>query len=120
MKKYTHPLTKELTPENWKEKIKLDSLSLTEVADICADLNSMEKFANKVAGFLKEYLKAHMEDDELDTEYWHLARSKRERAGGLDRDAILEEMGEEWVIDHSKEPTEYIELRITRRTEDEK
>lgn len=120
MKKYTHALTAQLTPENWKDKLQLDALSLNEVADICGDLNQMEKFAKKLSGYLKEFLKAHMPEDELDTEFWHLVRTERERAGGLDRDAILEEMGEDWIIDHSKESTEYTELRFARIIEEGK
>ena len=118
MKKYTHPLTAQLTPENWKDKLDLDALSLVELANICGDLNHMEKFAKKLSGYLKEILKSKMPDDEMDTEFWHLARNERERAGGLDRESILEEMGMEWVEEHSNPSIEYTELRITRRQED--
>jgi hypothetical protein len=94
MKKYTSPLTKDLTPENWKEKLDLDNLSL--------------------GGYLKEIIKIKMPDDEYDSINWHLERNERTRAGGLNKELIEEEMGEDWVAEHTKEPTEYTELRMTR------
>lgn len=120
MKKYTHALTKDLTPDNWKDKLNLDALSLDDLVDIAGDLNSMEKFAKKVAGYLKEVIKTRMPDDEYDSPSIHYVavRTDRSRKNTLDEGKIAEEMGEEWVEDHRKPDIEYTELRLTRKAED--
>ena len=115
MKKYKHELTKELTPDNWQEKLNLAALSTDNLVDIFGDMKNMEKLGKKVAGYLREIINAKMPDgeDEYDSSYFHIQRNFRERAGSLDKELILEDMGEDWVADHTKEGTEYTELRIT-------
>ena len=113
-RKYTHPLTKELNPDNWKEKINLNDLSLDEMIAIFGDMKAMEKLSKAIAGFMREAVNARLPDDEYETEDWAVIRSEKTRAGNLDVDAITEEMGEEWVEDHRQDATEYVEIRISR------
>lgn len=119
MRKYTHPLTKEITPDNWQEKIDLDSLSLNDLSSLFGDFKNQEAFSKKMSGFLREVIISRMPEgeDEFDGPYFHLERTFGQRQGGLDKLAILEEMGEEWVEDHSKEPIEYTMLKVSRREE---
>ncbi len=113
-KKYISPITATLTLDNWQGKINLADMNLDDTMDLLGDLKAMEAFGKKVGGFLKEAVKAKM--PEGDTEYYGnnfcVVLSERYRAGGLDKEKITKEMGEEWVEDHSKEGTEYTELRL--------
>jgi hypothetical protein len=120
MKKYTHQLTKDLTPDNWKDKLNLAALSVDDLVDIFGDMKSMERFSKQIAGFLREVIDSRMPEgeDEYATPNFIIVRNFRERAGGLNRELIEEEMGEEWVADHCKPGTEYTELRITKNEED--
>jgi len=112
--KYTSPLTAKLTPDTWKDKLNLKDLSLDEVTDLIGDFKEMKKFAGQLEGYLKEAIAAKMPEGE--TEYkgshWFVQFNHRVRAGALDKDRIQEEMGEEWVADHTKPPTEYVEMRM--------
>lgn len=119
MKRYTHALTDKLNPETWKEVLNLDALSQDDLVNIFGDMKAMESFSKKVAGFLREVIVSRMpeDEDEYDSSFFHIQRNYRERAGGLDKDLIIEDMGEDWVENHTKEPTEYVELRITRLEE---
>ncbi len=116
MKKYDHPLTKTLTPDDWKDQLNLDQLSTDDLTTLLGDFKAMESFGKKVGGFMKELIKARMPEgeDEYDGPVFHIQRNHRVRAGGLDRDRITEDMGEEWVENYSKDPTEFDEIRITR------
>ena len=116
MKKYEHPLTKTLTPDNWKDELNLSALSLEDLSTLLGDFKAMEAFGKKVGGFIKEIVKGRMPEgeDEFDGPVFHIQRNHRFRAGGLDRDRIQEDMGEEWVEEYSKEGTEYDEIRVTR------
>lgn len=120
MKKYVSPLTKELTPDNWKDKINLKDMSLDEMTELLADLKAMEALGKKIGGFMKEAVKARMPEGEM--EYvggsFTVTLNERSRAGGLDEDKITEEMGEGWVEDHRKPPIEYTELRLTANPEE--
>jgi len=112
--KYTSPLTAKLTPDTWKDKLNLKDLSLDEVTDLIGDFKEMKKFAGQLEGYLKEAIAAKMPEGE--TEYkgthWYVMFNHRVRAGSLDKDLIQQEMGEEWVEAHTKEPTEYVEMRM--------
>ena len=117
MKKYKSPYTKTLSPDNWKDNINPASLNLDEAIDLLSDFRAMEAFGKKVGGFLKEVVKSKMPVDDYgegdyDNETFHVQVRIRTRVGGLNKPLILEEMGEEWVEEHSMEPTEYEELRI--------
>jgi len=116
MKKYAHPITSSLTPDNWQDKINLNALSLEDLVEIFGDMKAMENFGKKLSGYLKEVIKARMPEgeDEFDSTHFHIQRNFRTRAGGLDGAKILEDMGEEWVEDHSQDSTDYVELRCTR------
>lgn len=117
-RKYDSPLTAKLTADNWKEHLgDVDRFSLDELIDILGDMKKVKGFATMVEGYLKEIVKARMPDDAYESPRWVLERNLRVRAGGLNRDLILEEMGEDWVEEHSNEPTEYTELRMKRKEE---
>ena len=115
MKKYVSPITAGLTPDNWKEKVNLADMSLDEMTDLWGDLKAMEALGKKVGGFMKEACKARLPDDETEFigHHFQFELNDRYRKGGLDGDMILEEMGEAWVEDHSKEGTDYVEARLT-------
>ncbi len=119
MKRYTHALTDKLNPETWKDLLNLDALSQDDLVNIFGDMKAMESFSKKVAGFLREVIVSRMpeDEDEYDSSYYHIQRNYRERVGGLNRDLILEDMGEIWVDGHTQPSTEYVELRITRLEE---
>lgn len=120
MKKYESSLTAKLTSDNWQEKVNLNTMSLEDVTDLLGDFKEMEKFAKKMAGYFKEAAVAKLPEGE--TEYtgvhFMFELTDRFRAGGLDRDAILGEMGTAWVEDHCKDGTEYVELRMKRVTKE--
>ncbi len=117
MKKYTHVLTKELTPDNWKEKLNLNDLSLDELISIWGDLKSMEKLAKQVGGFLREVVGPRLPEDAYDSTHFHTERTEHVRVGSLNKDRILEDMGEDWVEDHTNAPTEYTQIKVTRLEE---
>ena len=112
--KYTSTLTAKLTPDSWKEKLNLKDLSLDDVVDLIGDFKEMKKFATQLEGYLKEAIAAKMPEGE--TEYrgshWQVMFNHRVRAGALDKDRIQEEMGDEWVTEHTKPATEYVEMRM--------
>lgn len=116
MKKYEHELTKDLTPDNWNDKINLNALSLDDLTTLLGDFKAMEAFSKKVGGFLKETVKARMPEgeDEYVGPVFAVFRNHRVRMGGLNRDLVLEDMGEEWVQAHSNPETEYDEIRLCR------
>ena len=111
-KKFTSPLTSTLTPDNWKDKINLQDMSLDEMVNLMGDARTMQKLGKLLDGFMKEAVMARMPEgeDEYATDYWEIYVEEKERAGGLNRDKILEEMGEDWVFDHTKDPTEYFQV----------
>lgn len=87
---------------------------------ISYDMAEMEKLAKQLRGFLKEVIMPRLsnnpdEDVNFENDNFTVDVLNRVRAGGLDRDKILEEMGEDWVEEHSKESTEYKEMRIRRK-----
>ncbi len=116
MRKYISPITAGLTPDNWQENINLANMSLDETLDLWGDFKAMEAFGKKLGGFLKQAVRAKMPDDEPEPIYenprWQVAVNLRSRKGGLDKDLITEEMGVEWVEDHSKPSTEYEEIKL--------
>lgn len=115
MKKYESPLTAGLTPDNWQEKINPKDLSLSDVSDLIGDFQSMFTFSKKMLGYMKEIARGKMGDDmEFVGPHWELVRNFRTRAGGLNKELILDEMGEDWVIEHSKPEIEYEEMRVNR------
>ena len=116
MKKYTHPLTKELTPDNWKDKLNLNALSTDELTSIFGDLKAMEALAKKVGGYLKEVIKTKMPkgEDVFTGTNFAIERTFSYRAGGLDRDRCLEDMGEDWIEEHSKEGSDITTIRCKR------
>ncbi len=120
MKKYISPMTASLTPDNWKELIQPTSMTLDETMALLKDLKTMEAFGKKVGGFLKEVVKGKMPEGEM--EYvgtrFIVNLNDRSRSGGLDKDKILEEMGEAWCEDRMKPDIEYTEVRLTEVTED--
>lgn len=115
MKKYVSPITGTLTPDNWQDKINPKDLSLEDALDILGDFKSMMAFTKKLEGFMKQVVRSKMPDEdepEYTGRHFSVAVSLRSRAGGLDKPKILEEMGEDWVEEHSKPPTEYEEIRV--------
>ena len=123
MKKYISPFTQTLRPDTWQDQINPATLSLDEAIDLLGDFKAMEAFGKKVGGFFKEVVKSKMPEDEHgEPEYtgshFHVQVRQRSRAGGLNKPLILEEMGEDWVEEHSMPPTEYDELRVKPITPD--
>lgn len=114
-RKYTSPITATLTPDNWKEQLKLPELSLDDLTSLVGDFKQMEKFGKQLAGYLKEAITSRMPEGE--TEYFGphfgIVFNERVRSGALDETMIKEEMGEDWVEDHRKDPIEYTEMRVT-------
>jgi hypothetical protein len=115
---YLSELTTELTPDNWQDKINLQAMSLDDLITLRGDMQAMEKFGKMLTGFLKEVIAARLPDDEYVSPYYVMVRTHRLRKGGLDEAKITDEMGEDWVEDHRKPPTEYDELRQTRKKEE--
>lgn len=114
---FVSPITPALNQDNWEEMINPADLSLDEATDLLADLKKLEAFGKKVGGFVKELVRAKIPMDEYEEGYYagtHFTVSvkQRTRAGGLNKPLILEEMGEEWVEEHSMDPTEYSEVRV--------
>lgn len=119
-KKYAHPLSKELNPDNWKDKINLKELTLEELIDLEGDMKQMEKLGKALGGFLKEAIRARMPEDETawqGTVYW-VEFSEGYRQGGLDKDKLLEDYGEEWLAGYTKEGTEFTTMRVRRIDEE--
>lgn len=113
MKKYNHALTKDLTPDNWQEKVNLDALTVDDLVDLLADMRKMEAFGKRLGGFLKEVIRTRCPDmDEYDSPHFVVTFNPQYRAGGLDTDRIMEEMGEEWVEEHRKEGTEFVTIKL--------
>ena len=118
-KKYIHPLTKDITPDNWTEKMDLNALSLDDCAELYKDFKNMEAFGKKLGGYLREAVNARMKDDEFETpRRVKVVRTVRVRKGGLDVGLIEEEMGQEWVEEHRLPETEYFEIRASLVEED--
>lgn len=114
-RKYKSPLTSKLTPDNWKEELNLKELSLNDLTDLVGDFKSMEKLGKQLAGYLKEVIRAQIPEDEDSYAGPHFAIqfNDRVRSGALDEALITEEMGEEWVEGHRKDPIEYTEMRVS-------
>lgn len=107
-------------PEAWDELLADEALTQDDFIEIYADFRDLEAFGKKVKGYLREVVNARLIDDEHITKHnVKVVRTHRVRKGGLDRELILEEMGEEWVEEHSKPDTEYDELRVSRIMEEE-
>ena len=110
-----HELFTQIIQDNWQEKLDLNALSQDDLVEILADFKDMERFTKKVTGYLKEAESVRVTQDDYTTPHnVRIVRNHRTRKGGLDREAILEEMGEEWVEDHSLPDIEYTELRVSR------
>ena len=120
MKKYVHPLTAGLTPENWKDKLNLNDLTVDDLLELLKDMRSMENFGKKLGGFLKEIIKARCEGmPEYDGRTIFALFNESHRDGNLDLDKITEEMGEEWVEDHRKEGSDFITIKLAMKEEGE-
>jgi len=121
MKKYTSPLTAKLTPSNWEEKLNLPALSLEDRLDLLGDFKEMMKFAQKMEGYLKQAVRAAMPEDEDEYIGHHFALqiNHRVRKGGYDTERMTEDMGDDWMAQYEKPPTEYDEMRVTRVEEGE-
>lgn len=114
-KKYASALTSTITPDNWEEKLELPKLSLDDITDLIGDFKRMEALGKKLTGYLKTAARARMPIDEdfYEGPNWALQFNPRSRAGGLDEEKILEDMGEEWTEAHRKPPIEYTEMRVS-------
>ncbi len=115
MKKYRSPITKDLTPDGWKDKINLADMSLDAMTELLADLKIMEAMGKKIGGYMKEAVKARMPEGEMEYVGAHFIVNLKDcsRSGGLDGDKILSEMGEVWCEDRMKPDIEYTELRLS-------
>lgn len=114
---YRSPLTKDITRDNWKEVLmpKLKSMTVDEIMALRYDMGEMEKLGKQLSGLLKEILIARLGDSmeyESDTIGLALSRVVQYRAGGLDRDRILEDMGQNFVDNYTKDGTEYEVMTI--------
>ena len=114
-RKYKSKLTSTITPTNWKDNLNLPELSLDDLTTLVGDFKAMEKLGKMVAGYLKEAITARMPEGETEYSgpYFEIQFNERSRAGALDEAKCLEDMGEDWVEDHRKDPIEYTEMRVT-------
>lgn len=118
MKKYVHPLTSGLTPDNWKDKLNLADLTVDDLLEILKDMRTMENFGKKLGGYLKEVLKARCDDlEEYDGRKIYAEFVPGNRAGNLDAELITEEMGEEWVETHRKPGSDFVTIKLTVKEE---
>ena len=118
MKKYTHPLTKDLTPDNWRDKINLPDMDVDDLIELLKDMRSMENFGKKLGNFLKEIIKARCEGmEDFDGRKLFALFTESTRLGNLDVEAIEEEMGAEWVATHRKGDTDFITIKLTEKEE---
>ena len=122
MKKYASPITATLTPDNWESKINLDDMTLDDMTELLWDFKQMEKFSKKISGYMKQACTARLPRDTF--EYvgtnFGFVLNNRVRAGSLNRERCIEDMGELWVENHSNPSTEYVELRVAKvKGEDE-
>lgn len=108
--------TGKLKPGNWKEHVNPKDMSLEDALDALGDAKELKKFWTQMEGFLKEIVKSKMPEGEMEYvgHHFQVVLNERVRAGGLNKELIIEEMGEEWVEEHTNEPTEYLELRLNR------
>ena len=115
-RKYVSPITAKLTPDGWQDQINLADMSLDEMTDLWGDLKAMEALGKKIGGYMKVACRARTPegDSEFVGSHFQFVINPRVRAGGLNRDRCLEDMGEQWVDDHSNPPTEYEEMRLTK------
>lgn len=113
--------TDNLTSDNWQEKLQPKHMSLEDALDAFGDVKIQLSLYKKLEGFMKEVVKSKMPEGE--TEYTGLhfmvVLNERSRAGGLNKELLTEEFGQDWIEEHSKEPTEYVEVRLTRVEVDE-
>lgn len=116
MRKYLSPLTKELAPDNWKDKINLKELTLDEMTDLLDDFRKMESFGKKLAGFMKEAVHARIPKGQTEyrVKHFEIEIEHVVRKAGLDEDKIKEEQGEDWVEEHRKPPIEYDTIKLKR------
>jgi len=120
MKKYIHPLTSGLTPDNWKDKLNLADLDVDDLIEILKDMRTMENFGKKIGGFLKEVIKARCDDlEEFDGRKIYAEFVPGERVGNLNVELIEEEMGIEWVEEHRKDSTPFVTIQLTIKEEAE-
>lgn len=114
MKKYIHPRTKDLNPDNWKDKLNLDDLSVDDLLELMKDFKTMENFGKKVAGFLREIVQSRCEGlEEFDGRKTYTTFTPGFREGNLDVEKCTEEMGEEWVENHRKDGSNFTTVKIT-------
>jgi hypothetical protein len=114
-KKYASALTSTITPDNWEDKLQMSKLSLDDITNLIGDFKAMEKMGKMLSGYLKVAARARIPEDEdfYEGPNWALQFNPRSRAGGMDEEKILEDMGEEWTEDHRKPPIEYTEMRVS-------
>jgi len=109
-------LVQKMTPDNWHDYLKPKEMSLEDALDALGDVKALKSFYNQMEGFLKEVVTSKMPEGETEYTGTHFAvvLNERVRAGGLNKELLTEEFGVEWIEEHSKEPTEYMELRLSR------
>jgi len=117
MRKYKHELTKELTPDNWKEKLNLSALDVDDIVELLYDMRKMEGLGKKIGGFLKEVLRARTDDEDYAGRMFDVLFKDGYREGNLDVDLITEEMGEEWVENHRKSGTDFVTIKLEEKEE---
>ena len=83
MRKYVSTITKDLTLDNWKDKINLSDMSLDDLTDLLGDLKAVEKLGKQVGGYIKEAIYGRMPDDTTEhaTRYFAFTINPRVRAG---------------------------------------
>ncbi len=102
----------ELTPDNFKELLNPKQLNAMQLVDILGDVKAEATFLKKVDGYMKELIAATQDEDEFEFEASRFFVTRVSKARfGLSKDLVLEDMGEEWVDNHST-TTDYFEMRI--------
>lgn len=119
MKKYSHKLTKELTPDNWQDKLNPQALSVDDLMALLFDMRKMESLSKKIGGWLKEILKTRTDCEDYDGDYFAVHFVDGYRQGGLDVDALTAEYGEDWIDKWRKEGTPYVTIKLDNKEEQE-
>ena len=112
----THPLTAQLSLENFRELIQPHALSLDELVSILGDLKAMEKLAKEAKKYVRGLVDGRMRGglSEYKGTHFEVTRTDRYRAGNLDKELIEEELGADWIHAHSHDGTNYTEIRCKR------
>lgn len=106
---------KKLTQDNFRELINPKRLSKSQMLSLIAQAKRIQKFYAQVEGMLKESFVSMFDEDEFEfeNEDWTATRVMQTRTT-LSKDLVLEDMGQEWVEEHST-TTEFFVLNVREK-----